>query len=244
MTQCLVLFAAAVAGGCLPLLGRWTDRTLHLALALSTGVFLGAVFLHLLPALSAGPAAGDTAAPSPMLIWSFVLVGVLAVYLIETLLFRSHVHDERLQHRAVGMATLVGLSLHAFTAGVGLSALAGREALAAPVFLALVGHKGFEAFSLTSVFQLAEFSRRLILWLVGAFALVTPAGFAFGRLLSGGLGPTGEAVFTALAAGTFLFVCLCELLPEVFHRRADALSKLTLMLLGIGVMAVVHGAGL
>ena len=51
----LFVFVTALAGGFLPLLVRWDGRRLHLALALSTGIFLGAVFLHLLPSLPSLP---------------------------------------------------------------------------------------------------------------------------------------------------------------------------------------------
>ena len=51
--ECLAILAVGLGGGLLPLLTRWSYRGLHLALAASTGVFLGAVFLHMLPALGA-----------------------------------------------------------------------------------------------------------------------------------------------------------------------------------------------
>ena len=49
MPEALVLIVVALAGGTLPLIVKWNERQLHTALALSTGIFLGAVFLHLLP---------------------------------------------------------------------------------------------------------------------------------------------------------------------------------------------------
>ena len=98
--QGLVILLVGLAGGLLPLLTQWTDRRLHNALALSTGIFLGAVFLHMLPALpSAAPpfgnGLGDQAHSSDgqIFMWTFVLLGVLAVYLLESLVFRTHDHD-------------------------------------------------------------------------------------------------------------------------------------------------------
>jgi zinc transporter ZupT len=46
-------------------------------------------------------------------------------------------------------------------------------------------------------------------------------------------------VAVALAAGTFLYVCLTELLPEVFHHREDILAKIVLLALGIAAMGVI-----
>lgn len=272
----MIILLVALAGGCLPLLVRWTDRLLHSALALSTGIFLGAVFLHLLPSLSdldlhphsepgsqrsgevevapigvggAGGAAttsGDQAVGhehGDMTIWFFVLIGVLAVYLIEALVFRTHDHDDLHRHRAVGYAALVGLSIHALTTGIGFAAASNTEGLAMPVFVSIIAHKGIEGFSLASVFLLAEFRRRRIVILMALFSLVTPLGILLGHVLTDNLGAFGIAVATALAAGTFLYVCLCELLPEVFHHREDGLVKIGLLAVGIAVMVLFSGAG-
>ena len=42
----------------------------------------------------------------------------------------------------------------------------------------------------------------------------------------------------ALAAGTFLYVCLAELLPEVFHHPGDNLAKFGFILAGV-ILSVV-----
>ena len=255
MYESAVILAVALAGGCLPLLVRWTDRLLHSALALSTGIFLGAVFLHLLPSLSGlegatheaeVAAATETAAlhhHGDVTIWIFVLIGVVSVYLIESLVFRAPVHDDLHRHRSVGYAALVGLSVHAFTSGIGFAALSEQPELSMPLFISIVAHKGFEGFSLTSVFLLAEFRRSKIVLLVVLFSLVTPVGILLGLVLTAHLGEYGISVATALAAGTFLYVCLCELLPEVFHHRDDSLVKIGLMTAGVILILLTTGAG-
>ncbi|MDA1259252.1 MAG: ZIP family metal transporter [Planctomycetota bacterium] len=232
--QALMVAAVALVGGVLPLLVRWNDRRLHAALALSTGIFLGAVFLHFLPELPHTSAGGL----SERALWAFVLIGVLAVYLAETLFLHAHhEHEDPDQHhRAVGWAALFGLSVHSFTSGVGLAFAAQTPGLGQAVFVAILGHKGFEAFSLASVFQLGKFPRRATLAVVFGFALMTPLGALAGELMSGWLEGAGLAAAVALAAGSFLYVSLCELLPEVFHDRKDAVMKIALLLTGILVM--------
>lgn len=260
IVQCLVILGVGLAGGLLPLLTRWSYRGLHVALALSTGVFLGAVFLHMLPELGGGHEhfsndADHSDGASPLLLWGSVLVGVLAVYLFETLVFRaqeqghdhgSHADHEHGQeqgalhhHRSVGWATLLGLTIHAATTGFGLAA-ASAEGIAQPVFIAILGHKAFEAFSLTSVFLLGEFPRRRVLLLVVLFSLVTPLGGLAGDAVMHELSGSVLDVVLALAAGTFLYVCLCELLPEVFHHREDGVRKILLLLGGILAMGALH----
>lgn len=244
-----IIFLVALAGGCLPLLMRWTDRLLHSMLALSTGIFLGAVFLHLLPSLSHlenqanGAGASGHLHGENLSLWFFVLLGVLGVYLTEALVLRTHDHDDVHRHRAVGYAALVGLAVHSLTNGIGLATAIGKEDLALAIFVSIIAHKGFEAFSLTSVFQLAEFPRRRIVLLMVLFSLVTPLGVLLGGALEHHLGDYGKAVLTALAAGTFLFVCLCELLPEVFHHRVDSVAKIALLAVGIATMVLLHWIG-
>ena len=292
--EALTLFVISLGGGLVPLFLKWTDRALHTALALSTGIFLGAVFLHLLPsvgqlsledpaAIVAEDHAGHDHGPDEAhdhdhdhaeheegghlghvhgdpLPWIFVLVGVLAVYLIEALLLPHHGHDHHQghghehdhtdskedlhRHRAVGYAALVGLVIHAFTAGVSLSAAGMDHAIGAAIFLAICAHKGFEGFSLATVFLLAEQSRRQIVIMLVAFSLVTPAGMLLGHSLMDVLDERGIGIAAALAAGTFLYVSLCELLPEVFHRRESIVMRSVLLVAGIIMMGWFGEAGI
>src|SRR5262249_39934284 len=92
-------------------------------------------------------------------------------------------------------------------------------------------------FSLASVLLLAELPRKSIARLLVAYALVTPVGIAIGRALMGAIQSDAlvhaEDVASGLAAGTFLYVAVAELLPEVFHGTADRGLKVVLILLGI-----------
>jgi len=225
-------------GGCLPLLRQWSHRQLHAVLALATGVFLGAVFLHLLPEISSLEV--PNSAIDSRQLWLLTLGSTLAVYLLEALVFRAHDHDEAHRHRAVAYSALVGLSVHSFTEGVAFSVLSADPRAAAPFFLSTLGHKLLDGFSLASVFRLGDMPvRRVMFWML-AFALLTPFGMLLGDSLRSILTGTAYAVVSALAAGTFLFVSLCELLPEVFHHREDSVVKVGLLLTGIGAFMVLH----
>jgi zinc and cadmium transporter len=399
MLEFFAILAVALTGGALPLLFKWNDRQFHAALALSSGVFLGAVFLHLLPMVGAiagtghaalvfgpslgggsfgdpalhdhdgdgvpdhlaaqhaaqasdpgaalvdpgktasgpatsgqgtsgpgtsgpgtsgqgasGPGAGGQgaggqgagapatgaatgAAPahshgSPTA-WLWVLLGVVGVYFVEALLVpghhnhphqagcgadgapapqvvsghdhahdhghdhahdhghdhgqdREHHHGERREsqrHRAVGWAALVGLSVHSLTSGVALAAVAEDEQIASVMLWAILAHKGFESFSLASVFSMTSREPRQVLALVVAFSFVTPLGLLLGHQVTALFGTGGIAVLTALAAGTFLYVCIGELLPEVFHHREDVFLKIALLCAGVAGMYLVHTVG-
>lgn len=234
-----VTLVVTFGGGCLPLIRNWSHRQLHAVLALATGVFLGAVFLHLLPEISAleHENAGDLDSRT---LWLYTLVATLSVYLFDALLFRSHDHDEVHRHRAVGYSALLGMSLHAFTEGVAFSVLTSDGRVALPYFLSTLGHKLLDGFSLASVLRLGDFSRVKIFAWIAAFAGLTPLGMLLGDRWVHDLSPHTHAIVSALAAGTFLFVSLCELLPEVFHHREDSTVKVSLLLAGIGASVLLN----
>ena len=100
---------------------------------------------------------------------------------------------------AVGYAALVGLTVHSLTAGVALAAVQGQQATAGVLLIAILAHKGFESFSLASVFGMSELSRTKVIALVVAFSLVTPLGLVLGNEITGLLGEQGISILTALS---------------------------------------------
>lgn len=293
----LVIALLTLAGAALPLFAKRSERLLHLFAALSTGVFLGVVFLHLLPEVAVmaeargvlqaseepgaaahgdhdhdhdhggpahvhehepeeGPAHADDAsrghaahaavhphAHPGQALWLAVLVGVVGLFLLENTVLRGsgHANLHHQRHATVGYGTLLGVSVHAFTAGLGLAAISATDAdLGEGVLVAIVGHKLAESFSLSTILMLAGFGTRKLIRLILLFTLVTPAGILAGGFLAGALGRLEMQVLMALAAGTFLYVAVCDLLPEVFHHRLDSLPRIALLAAGVGVSLALH----
>jgi zinc transporter 9 len=249
------LLLLALVCGALPLALSWSDRKHHSLLAAATGIFLGAVFLELLPSIGSHEAHEHAAVEAPAsavpvdghghghghdhgsdAIWIAVLLGLLAVYLVESLLLRSRDRDDHHRHRAVAWAALLGLSIQAAISGLALAA----DGLAGGTSFAALLHKGAEAFALGTVFALARIRPAKARLALVVFALLGPLGILAGKLLGLGSGhlPHFVAWLAGFAAGIFLFVSLCELLPEVFHHREDALVKIALLALGIAAIAV------
>lgn len=241
------VFVLALGAGLLPLFLRFGARALHGVIAMASGLFLGITFLHLLPELAAHNHSQK--------LWACVLGGLLAVFLADVLL-RRHDDDHSVHdadhpdehpahhggHRVVGFATFVGLSLHtlggALAIGLGNADTEFNRALIAATLI----HKSAEAFSLVTVLLLAELPRRTIFGLLIAYAAVTPVGVAIGRAMTTALPADAFGVADGLAAGTFLYVAVAELLPEVFHGRADRGLKVVLILVGIAASTLL-GAG-
>ncbi len=233
------VIAAALVGGALPLLRRWRDEWLHVFVAFGAGVFLGAIFLHLLPdVFRAGP---------PAMAGVLVLAGFLVVLVFERVLVLRHTHDCpdgcSHQHRLLGISSLVGLSVHSFTAGFGLGVTVLVPALGSVIFLAVVMHKAAAAFSLVTMFRLGNLSNRTAALLLGLFSLMTPAGAVAALPIITRGRSIDLVVPLALAAGTFLYVATMDILPEAFHEDRGRLRPFVAMLLGLGVMFLVGRLG-
>lgn len=241
MAQALIasafLLSVTIAGGALPQYVKLNDRKLHLLLALGTGMLIGTIFYHMLPEALEGPGA------------TFVIVGLLGVFVIERLIFQPHEHNEEREHHhhtpdedadcdrsghsIIGSTALVGLSVHAAMVGLGLS-VGLREGNAGGTLLAsLVIHKFSEAFSLSTIFMLAGYSQARSLKLLALFSVIEPGALVLGQLFITMLPGTWESAAAGLSGGTFLYVALCDLLPEVFHRREGRWTALAALSVGV-----------
>jgi len=235
----LGIFAVAIAGALPPLFRKWSDRQLHLFIAFGAGVFLGAIFLHLLP---------DTLTDGSGSVASYmVLTGFILILLIERIIFGSHqVHcDDHCGHRhaIVGMTALIGLSAHSFTEGFGLGVGMVEAELGFVIFIAIIAHKVIASFSLATIFRLAQFSTKKTLALIGLFALMTPIGALITLPFLENMRDLSLAIPTGLTAGTFLYVATMDLLPEAFHTDKEKVSPFIWLILGIFIMFLIKVSG-
>jgi len=226
----LFLAAAGLAGGIAPFYLRLKEGGLHYLLSLGTGMLLGTVFLHMLPEAM-------TESGSPIL----VLVGLLLVFIVERLVFGGVSHEDT--HRLIGLTAYFGLSVHCFIVGLGLAAELEDPITRTALMASLMVHKLSEAFSLATVFILAGYSRRRALNLMCLFSLVTPAGLWLSYLMLGAVPARWGGTASGLAAGTFLYVALVDLLPEVFHHPKGRWKTLALLVVGICLIWALLSAG-
>lgn len=237
----LILYIAAIfifagIGAALPFVKRWNDTVLHSFIAFGAGVFLGAVFFHLLPDIS--PVKGG---------FILVLIGFLFVLLIEQFTARRHdtdSGDDVHRHDVISIATFTGLVIHSLTAGLalGIGTYASVQ-LGFVMFIAIIAHKAVGAFSLATILRLSSFSTRKSITLLVIFALMTPFGAILAYLLLSDLGTIATQISLALATGTFLYVTTMDLLPEAYHIKARRLQATLLMFLGLLVMLAISLAG-
>jgi len=226
------LFAVSLGGALLPLYRRWSERGLHAFVGVAAGMFLGTVFFHLFPHLAEKGVAGRHSDLAP---WAAALAGLLLLFVAERVWLPwtsgSTVSDP---HRALWLATWLGLGMHSLAEGIALPAILGDAEVRMQFLFSIFVHKATEAFSLATVMRLARLgSARSATFLV-AFALISPFGILVGeRIAEHGTGL--DRVLTGFACGTFLYVAACDLLPEVFHEVDRPLWKL--LAVGVGVLA-------
>ncbi len=223
-----LLLLVHLAGAAPPLLARWSPRGLHFFVSVSAGVFLGAIFLHLLPELAASR--------DGLLPWIAALAGLVLLFFLERIVLARPAGAD--PHALVWTSSYIGLAFHSFATGLGFAPVAADQALLWPFVGPMAVHKGAESFSLATVMRLAGLPRRRAALLLALYSLSTPAGLLLGGFLAaGGAGSSVAGVLSGLACGTFLYVAVGDLLPEVFHGDGPPASGVAGLLLGIAAAA-------
>jgi zinc and cadmium transporter len=183
----------------------------------------------------------------------------------------AHGPNQGAEHRAAapavaGWMAVVGLTIHTFMNGVGLAGavqlgLEQQKSGTTPgnagtllvwpgmaMFLAIFFHKPADALAISTVLSRKGVSRDRLLLVQFAFACMVPIGAAAFLLTRGAIEEnlrtqlTGAAL--AFSAGTFLFIALSDLLPEVqFHRhdRIPLFLALVIGVVGMGGIALLEG---
>lgn len=196
------------------------------------GIFIGAGLLHML-ADSAG-LFGDLYPNNDFPFWA-----VIAASAILGLMWVDRALSTKIKNDAgavSGMTLFIVLSLHSVLAGMALG-IETHPFQAMALLIAILAHKGSAAFALGLRTSNRHYWRRLL-----SFSLMTPIGVGLGVALSSLLKEQGnlqfEAIFDAIAAGTFLYVALTEILPKELSAASNVNKLITAALAGLLLMAV------
>ncbi len=242
----LLIFAAGLFAGVAPTRICLTDRgkrQLILGNAFAGGIFLGAGLLHMLPdAFDNFKAfAGSTDFPFPALICG---AGFLSILLLEKTILGGKEEAATITEgrSAYPFILCFILSIHSIIAGTSLGLEAALSSAAA-IFIAIIAHKGAASFALGVSLKENHFPTSRHILIICFFSAMTPLGVVFGtifsKLLSTNASAGFEAIFDALAAGTFLYVAVVDIIEEVFQEQHDRWNKTLLILCGFALMAVV-----
>lgn len=211
---------------------------------LAGGIFLGAGLIHMLPDAQEGLNAVAAGIDFPI-VSVICACGFLFVLLIERVATSAHGHPA--EGAAVPASksfypyvlTLV-LSIHSIITGIALGA-EDTVSMAFVIVVAVLAHKGSAAFALSISLQRAGATRAAVWRTVILFSFMTPIGLLAGAsltwLLTETTGEVFEAIFDALAAGTFLYVASMEIIEEEFSQGQRRVAKFACVTLGLALMA-------
>jgi zinc transporter 1/2/3 len=244
LAACLLILAFGLVGGLLPL--RFgssvrSGRLLNRGNGFSAGIFLGAGLIHML-----GDAQNDFSKIAPDYPYALLIAGAgfLAVLCLEMVILRGREDVGAMAAEGGGVYPFlltVVLSVHSLIAGTAV----GLETSSAATFallIAILAHKGSAAFALGVSLKSAEFPRPRFISIVALFSCMTPLGVLtgtlFSRSLEGAMALRVEATFDSLAAGTFVYVAVLDIIDETFEDKVDLWVKFVLLTLGFGGMAL------
>lgn len=236
----LILCVVSAVGAYLPQIKKMDDRQAHFLIALSAGIFLGLLFIMLIP--EAYELSVHHEHHSFELVSYLLLGGFLLMAFIDVLIKHFHMascpcecHQDDHKHEITSLSAFIGLSVHAICDGLALAAaiLGGDEV----GFVALVGmciHKFVVLFSLSSSLLLTDKGAKSRWIYLGTFILISPVAAVIFYLFFSGFDVHHVAGLPmAFAAGTFMFVTFSNMLPEAFHRKDQELKSFIIVVIGV-----------
>ncbi|MGH1488810.1 MAG: ZIP family metal transporter [Acidimicrobiales bacterium] len=255
-----ILFLS-LAGGFAPRLfhRRLSDQQLQDVTGLASGLLLASALLVVIPEgfhIAAESEVHDHShedvfAFSPIVLGATLLVGFLAMLLLEGLGVGHAVHEEHHDHAAghghahvhhpTSITVLgVGLTVHAMADGlaIGSAAVTGELAFSLLVAFAVVLHRVPAAFSL-GLFALHETENKLrpVLAIL-MFSVATPIMIVVSYLVLGEAQQSITALALLFSAGTFVYVATVDTLPAIHNPEVGRRAVLT-VLTGAAAFAIV-----
>lgn len=199
----------------------------------AAGAMLGDAFLHLLPEALGNAALGASLA---------ALGGVVFAFVVEKFIHWHHCHNtnhEEHHLHPVGYLNLFGDAVHNFIDGIIIGA---SYVVSVPVgvatTVAVLLHEVPQELGDFGVLIHAGFSVRKALFFNFLTAVTAVAGAVLALAFSDVLAV--ESLLIGFAAGSFIYVALADLVPEL-HKETKVRSSLIqfgTFLLGIGLMSV------
>jgi len=245
----LAIIAVSLIGGSLPLIYRWSSSQLHMFTGLSAGFFIAAAFLILIPESAELMDAHEALA--------LVMIGLVVVLLIERVILTHH-HDEHHgehddeddddddecehTHALTSTTAFIGLAVHGIMDGFGPGRRRDtwRRRSAPIVFRRHPRSQRLRGPGAGHHFPpRQDTGAALRSGLAAVFSLIVPAAAFLAFPLIEVIENIEVGAPLALAAGTFLYVGICDLLPEAFHLEKRGYRAFLAVLFGIVVMYLV-----
>lgn len=230
----LIAGAATIIGGLLVIYRYdWSHRNQNYLVAFASGTLVSLSFIEIIPeSVEMGNWGGLS-----------VIIGFLLLYLFEQISSPSRCVDDECKVKRVSLLAWGGLLIHSFIDGVAIVAsFQVSQAIGLIVAFGVLLHEFPEGLTSGSLLILLGYSRMKIFFLVLLVAIATPVGAILSILSIGFFNPASIKPFLAsvlgLAAGTFIYVGVADLMPHS-HKVKDL--KVTLIFLsGIFLILIGH----
>jgi len=194
----------------------------------AVGALLGVSMLRLLPtALEALPSTR---------VFSTLLVGILLFFVLEKLVLWRHCHTHDCEvHESSVFPVLIGDAFHNFVDGAVIAAAVLTSVpLGITTAIAVAAHEIPQEVGDFAILLHAGYSRSRALLLNLLSSLASAAG-AVAAIVAFDTLPPLLPYFLALAAASFLYVAMADLIPGLHRGRTDASSMRQILLIAAGV---------
>jgi zinc and cadmium transporter len=223
-------------------------RVIDKLVPVSAGLLLATAITHLLPESIEGGA-------EPFVLGWVLLGGILGFFLLEklSLLHHTHHHEGDLHHHAHGhdrheagrggVPILVGDAFHNFADGVVIAgAFLTDTHLGVIATLAVMAHEIPHEIGDFMILLNAGFTRRRAFM----FNMLSGMSAVLGGVIGYFVLETSQSLLPyalAIAAASFIYIALSDLLPEMMRRSslAKSLPEVGLVLLGVVIAALATG---
>lgn len=148
----------------------------------------------------------------------------------------SHSHDVMKSYGAYLL--MLFLSLHSVFEGIALGIQNDTHNILT-LFIGIILHKWAEGVSLATAFIKSRKDRTRALGLMFIFALASPVGISIGMGVASYDSPEATGTFTALAAGTFLYVACNEIIAHEFDDSTQRPLRYVALAAGVGLICLV-----
>lgn len=227
----LISLIGAVA---LVLSDKLLKKIILFLVAFAAGGLIGGAFLEIIPE-------GMEYVKDPTQLFLYVILGFLFFFILEKYLHWRHCHNAECTIHMFTYLNIVGDAVHNFSDGLIIGAIFMVDIrVGIATTLAIVFHEIPHELGNFMVLVYGGFSKLKALlfnFISALFAMAgTIVGFYFASAITG-----FAAVLLPMAAGGFIYIAACDLIPEL-HKETDIRkSALTLLsfALGLGLMYVI-----
>ena len=220
-----------VASGLLLVKDPVRTRLVPWLVSYAVGALLGVSMLALLPA-----SLEDLPPPR---VFMTLLLGILLFFVLEKLVLWRHCHTHDCEvHESTVYPVLIGDAFHNFVDGAVIAAAVMTSVpLGVTTAVAVAAHEIPQEVGDFAILLHAGYSRGRAL-LLNVLSATSSAAGAFAAYFALDTIPRLLPYILALAAASFLYVAMADLIPGLHRGRTDASSMRQILLIGAGVVTM------